>query len=290
MLTSQRRIRLILFLSALVMLMFLATAMPAMTFEAGGPFPFGIFTGDISPEAPQQSVGSTGDGSIFRLVSIIVIWIGLPLAVIYLFVSPEGRQRLLRMLPMIFILMALLFWLDQVEQEPREVEGEGALGGEFGLPTEPLPPVPEFVADPPQWLLTGVNVLLVLLFLGLTYLLWRLFNRQREPEPEALIIKEAERALADLHAGEDLKNTIIRCYAEMSNVLQRDKHIKRRRGMTVREFEDQLMAMGLDDDHISRLTRLFEQVRYSTQSLGGREEREAVDCLNAIIRTYGEAR
>jgi hypothetical protein len=54
--------------------------------------------------------------------------------------------------------------------------------------------------------------------------------------------------------------------------------------MTPREFEARLATAGLREDHIQRLTRLFEAVRYGTQSPGKREEREAVDCLTAIVR------
>jgi hypothetical protein len=43
------------------------------------------------------------------------------------------------------------------------------------------------------------------------------------------------------------------------------------------------------DDHIRRLTRLFESVRYGGNTATEREKREAVDCLNAIARTYGES-
>ena len=75
----------------------------------------------------------------------------------------------------------------------------------------------------------------------------------------------------------------------MSEVLQREKHVRRHQGMTVREFAVQLAAAGLADQHIDRLTRLFELVRYSPNTPGERDEREAIDCLHAIVQAYGES-
>ena len=57
--------------------------------------------------------------------------------------------------------------------------------------------------------------------------------------------------------------------------------------MTPREFEQYLAKSGLRTEDIQRLTRLFESVRYGDKSPGKREEKEAVDCLNAIVRAYG---
>ena len=72
-------------------------------------------------------------------------------------------------------------------------------------------------------------------------------------------------------------------------IREHEKHITRRLGMTVREFETQLVSLGLDNSHIQRLTRLFEFVRYSPNTPGDSEEREAIACLYAIVRAYGES-
>ena len=57
--------------------------------------------------------------------------------------------------------------------------------------------------------------------------------------------------------------------------------------MTPREFEQVLGGLGLRDEHIQQLTRLFERVRYSAAAPGEREEREAEACLSAIVAAYG---
>ena len=54
-----------------------------------------------------------------------------------------------------------------------------------------------------------------------------------------------------------------------------------------REFEGHLGAAGLRDDHIRRLTRLFEAARYGGRGSSERDRREAIDCLAAIVRDHG---
>jgi len=272
---------------AVVGLIFLAMALPELKFEPGEPFPMPLLLGNLGPRDVMVPTG--GDGEYLKWIARAIFWIGLPFSIIYLIVSPEGRRRLLRMLPLIILLLLLVFMLDDLPKNDRPGQVEEAALGASNLPPVTIPPAPDFIADPPQWLLITVNLLLGLLILAIIWFIWRLLRRRPEDGTQALIIQKVEEALSDLEAGKDLRNTIIRCYAEMSQVLNREKHVKRRRGMTAREFETQLALMGLDNGHIQRLTRLFERARYSPNLPGGREEREAIDCLNAIARAYGES-
>jgi hypothetical protein len=124
--------------------------------------------------------------------------------------------------------------------------------------------------------------------LGMIWFVW-----QRRPQrsslagPKELLALEARRAIDTLHAGRDLKDTVLRCYREMSQVLQEQRGIQRQKGMTPREFEKYLAEIGLRDEHIRRLTRLFESVRYGDNVSSERDKREAMDCLRAIVRAYG---
>jgi hypothetical protein len=67
------------------------------------------------------------------------------------------------------------------------------------------------------------------------------------------------------------------------------QNIRRQKAMTPREFEIHLADAGVSSEHVQRLTRLFENVRYGDTTASEREKREALDCLNAIARTYGES-
>ena len=286
----QRYSLLFILLVVLAALIFLAGALPSLTFEAGEPLGFGDFILDRLTQL-RRPAGPVTTSSSDTLIwaARCLFWVGLPLTIIYSIVSPEARRRLLRMLPALIGVVLLAYALNRIPREPRQQEIETPpIGGlpEAGLS---LPPTPAYIADPPQWLLISVNVLVGLIIAATIWFIWRLFQRRKVESPQAHIVKEAERALSDLQTGKDFRNTIIQCYAAMSRVLKRDRHIARRRGMTVREFEAHLAGIGIEDEHIHRLTRLFEGVRYGGNETRGRDEREAMDCLNAIIKAYGSS-
>jgi hypothetical protein len=69
----------------------------------------------------------------------------------------------------------------------------------------------------------------------------------------------------------------------MSHVLSESRGINRSEVMTPREFENYLAAMGLPQEPISGLTRLFEEVRYGTKESGPLEEERALASLTAIV-------
>lgn len=78
------------------------------------------------------------------------------------------------------------------------------------------------------------------------------------------------------------------CYLKMNQVLQEQQGIERQKAMTPREFERHLTAVGLTNEHIRQLTRLFESVRYGANAPGQQEEQEALACLSAIVKSYGQ--
>lgn len=282
MLQPQQRNRLFVFIAATIVLVALAATLPTMHFESGEPFPFsGLPTAAVE-------LGGEQSGRFVWLV-VLIFWVGLSFSIIYMLISPEGRKVLLRLLPVVIVLLGFmqLFGNRKLKPVGREVQRQGA--GQISISEFTVPPTPEFVTDPPNWLLLGANVIIGLLLLGAMWLGWRWYRHRQEDDSQAMIVREAERTLADLEAGGDLKSSIMRCYADMSRVLQQEKHVHRHHGMTVREFETQLASIGLADQHVQRLTRLFELVRYSPNTPGERDEREAVDCLHAIVRAYGES-
>ena len=286
--TNRQRLLIFFLLSlAIVAFIFLAAALPQLTFQNGEPFPLAslllenlVRPVDLGPPVP-------GNGEYLGVMARFIFWVVVPLAILYALISPEGRRQLARLLPVITGILLLAYFLRQLPKRERSQEMELALGdlagGEVALPSPP-----DFVVDPPAWFLLSINLLLGLVIMGIIWFLWRRLRR-RPDNAQIRLIQEAEKALVELQAGKDFRNTIIRCYAEMSYVLSEDQKVKRRQAMTPREFEQQLAAMGLDDTHIERLTRLFERTRYGHKSPTGREEREAVDCLSAIIRAYGKA-
>ena len=147
---------------------------------------------------------------------------------------------------------------------------------------QPESPMERVIPRPPRWLVFATSLVLSAFILTVLFFLGR--RRRRRRDPLELVAREAQKTLDELSTGIDLEEGVIRCYYEMGHVLGKERGLKRRRSMTTREFESYLEAAGLPGVHIKRLTRLFEKVRYGAKNLGKHEDREAIDCLTAIVR------
>ena len=93
--------------------------------------------------------------------------------------------------------------------------------------------------------------------------LWQ-SRRNRKGDPLSL---QAELALRALESGESFKNVIVRCYTEMSLILQREQGLALEETMTAQEFERLLIARGIPHPPIDQLTCLFEAARYGIDRL-----------------------
>jgi hypothetical protein len=146
--------------------------------------------------------------------------------------------------------------------------------------TPPAVPVkgPPLGAVPPG-LLWLVWLGLAAAFTGLG--LWFVFRKPARPDRLRL---EAERALQALKTGLDLRNVILHCYWQMTEVLKQEQGLEMDAAMTTREFERLLEARGVPAAPVQQLTRLFEAARYGHRPPGHGDEGRAVDCLTAIVR------
>ena len=237
---------------------------------------------DIRPQgaAPEALPG----GDSFLWLVRLFIWFALPAALIYAFISSKFRKRLLSTLAFTFLITLLLERIGSLDPgEGREVE-EGAASGAVGGGT--LPPPPEIVASPPAWLTAVVTLGLALLIVGAIGLVWRRLRSLR-PDARSELVGAAEQALAALDRGVDVRDAVLRYYADMILHFGADRKLRRRKGMTPREFAIHLATMGIADEHIHRLTRLFESVRYGGQASDEPMVREARSCLRSIVSTYG---
>jgi hypothetical protein len=242
-----------------------------------------------SPSAPSRALPLPG---ILWTIVITLFWILLIIWIITFILRPEARKYLLRrmityfmMLVLIYILMNVLPPLMPLREElpPPETALQESLTS-----LEDFLSPPAFFTNPPQWLVLAISASLIALLLGLIWFLWQRLPRLAEGPLERLA-QEAHYALEELHAGSDLKDTIMRCYREMSRVLSEQQGLQRHNSMTPREFEQYLRKSGLRDEHIQQLTRLFESVRYGAKAPGKREEGEAITCLTAIVQAYGKS-
>jgi hypothetical protein len=283
----RQRIGILLITAAVVVSMvLLAASLRQADFSPGYPLPAG--------EREEETTAGMGMPVFSRyfeylyMAFLVLSVIFLPLSILYLIVSPEARRNMLRNLVLLSWL-ALLFLL---------VRGQRRLFEELELlpgVEEPVAPLEaaatvEFVAQPPPWAVTALAILLALLLAAaIVGLVWALWLRLRPPEsPLEQLAGEAQGALRALQAGADLRDTILRCYAEMSRAVSAERGLRREAAMTPREFERRLAEAGLPGAPVRQLTRLFEAVRYGAWTPGAEEERQAVACLNDILTACAE--
>ncbi len=278
---------------AIVAVVILVAGMPEFVLLPGAPAMRPLQEG--VPVEPGAPVGAdTLLTVLWKALSVLLVVL-FPFALIRFIISPQMRKRVLR--DMLYLVALLAFntllaralgeaGLVRVAQEPVAQQATDS-----ATPAAP----PDVEAHPPEWLSFVVSLGIILLLAALALRLrsgqaWTL-QRRRRAESRRLnrLARPAHEAAADLRAGADLKNAVVRCYAEMCQVVSDRRGLRREKAMTTREFEDRLTSLGLPAEQLLRLTRLFEGVRYGARTPGPREEQEAVACLTAIAEACGRA-
>lgn len=220
----------------------------------------------------------------------IVVWVlvGLMVVLIALLLSPEMRRRLLR----IFIRVALTLWAIYFLIK-KGIFNPNLFGGGEALPgQDTVVPMPVF--EPPQvspafsYLISFAIALVWLLVIWLLYRGWKRYVSLNTKKPLDEIAKIARSSLNDLTSGRNSSDVIINCYLRMSDVVSNTRHLYRNAAMTPHEFALHLEQAGLPGDAVTRLTRLFEGVRYGDRRSGPQDINEAVSCLKTILHYCGE--
>lgn len=265
----------------IILITILSSELTGLAFQPGQSYTF--YSEGVQVESGTETSQTFDLGGVGRIAGIIILWLVLPASVVYFMISPEARRQvILRVLSISFSTFAMIIvvrWLATsggcatIQKASLVMTGEG--GGEI---TEVVfTPV-----DIPSFRYIG-SVLMAIIIVTLVYRIARRI-RFRRPDHLERIALETEKAVADLRAGADLKNTIKRCYFEMSQALKDYQGLEREVGMTPREFEASLHGLGLPMGNVRRLTRLFEEVRYGAMVAGDHLEQEAIDLLNAIVQ------
>ncbi len=258
----------------------------------------------LAPERVLQILGGSDEDlsaqrlllGISQLLAALTILL-LPLAFLHFIRAPKAKRRQAGGEIAFLLWVLALYLLIRTFRERNPLIGNR----EIPLPTMPSPTGPlrppssvlaELVARLPPWLIPALSLGLALAFaLLLVGAAWLLGRHLRPPAPAGpleRLAQEAQTALEALQDGGDWQDTVIRCYVEMSRVLDQERGIKRPRAMTPREFEQRLEAAGLPEAPVRRLTRLFERVRYGARRPAPQEEDEAVACLKAIVQACRE--
>lgn len=282
-----------------------ALALVALVLLAAGLSQLELLPGSAPPRVRATAEPEAGPPPLLRdelmnaifvvLVILTVFLVGF--VVLYLVFFADPKKRLLVALGLLLWFLLLYLISQATPQAPQQAQAPAAPSPEATpLPAPTLLPESEVAGvepdiHPPAWLVWLAAISLALLALGLlAAIAWLVWYRARgAARPLEELAREAEWALDALEAGADVHDTIVRCYLQMNEVLNRQWGIARRQAMTPREFERGLRATGLPPEPVASLTRLFEKVRYGARTPDEGEERQAITCLEAIIQACRSA-
>lgn len=262
---------------AILIVIFLASGISGVEFQPGT-----IGEKENSP-LEFRTLPQINGSPLWRIFMVILFLAILPISIIMFIKYPEVRKRAYQGLAYFLLLGLLLFILMGKNEEETELSLLDETPADTSI-IETQREAAEFLSsvgevDP------NLNIILdiaIFLSIGLAafYIYWRFFRKT--PSTTDQLKAGVEEAISDIQTGDDLRNVIIRCYNDMSQVLNEQRDIQRQQGMTPREFEHQLQGVGLPQNAVQRLTRLFEEVRYGNAELGKDAEQEAIHCLKSI--------
>jgi hypothetical protein len=241
------------------------------------------------PMSPQDGQSLTPlVEQVISLTAIALVLVGIIISIL----RPKSLwEAIKRVLPAALWFAAILLILLRWRERPFFREQGGAPPGVGVPPTEPGQPFPTLEqVHVPAWV-PFLFVLGALLVLGVTILVvWRLWRARARPKTIDELADLTQRYAQELRYGAPVHETILQCYREMCQLLSERFNLEISRAMTAREFERSLAQIGILEEHISRLSRLFEWARYSPARPSPAHEREALQLLEEIARIYGSRR
>ena len=276
----------------------LSASVPHLNLRPGVPlwqilqFLIGEFQMSIAGPVSSPLPGGQLILDLYRIIFTIAL-VCFPFAAILVLLSPELRRRVLRTaLTLAVLFAAVSAVLSRQVQQQQGIEGNTL---------NPLPIAGSLAAESPidesfsperisPWIARALSLLAAMLIAGATAGIIRAVRRSRaEARTLRRIAAHARTAIADISRGGDLGNIIIRCYADMNQVVRERRGLLRERSVTAREFTDHLLRANLPRDAVVALTRLFEKARYSaTISVSPEDQQIAVASLEAIIKACEE--
>ena len=239
-------------------------------------------------EGSGASTDVTAGTRMSRLIGLLTLSLLVATAVLLIIFPALRKTFFKRFIIAAVIGMIILFIASRISLDPREEEEARELPN-----FQEMPDLPErvqqrrqedFEAEPSESLVIIASVIIVLGFGVGAFFVWRRIRARFRRSDLKALSQTAQEAAERLAAGQDRKNTVIRCYQEMTDILAMERGIRRKRDMTPREFERQLLAAGLPAQEVDQLTHLFERVRYGAEDLDRKEEQDAVACLTAIAQ------
>jgi hypothetical protein len=243
---------------------------------------------------------STNGNSDANVVSVplwkqVLLWglVGTMIVLVGFLLSPESRKRLFSIAIRVTVTALAMYFL--IKNYPEALRGlfDWEQLGQDPDTAANVPPMPEF--QPPHvspvfsYLVSFLCALAWIAVMWALYRGWKRYTAMTPHQPLTEIANIARSSLKDLSAGRDTSDVIVNCYMRMSDVVADKRKLQREIAMTPQEFAVRLERAGLPGDPVRKLTGLFEMVRYGDRKSAPRDVTEAVNCLNAILRSCGES-
>ncbi len=279
--SGAKRYAILFLIFTVITMVLIAATLPKLIIEPAIPLPVQAETFAVpTKNTPEVDISI---GTFSKTILIVIVALVLPF-IAYRFIKgvpwKETLGPTLLIVAVTSIVLSVLFAMTRVHITlmPQEVE---ILPPAIKSEGPPIGPPPVSLV----WMV-WIGIAVVIVILGMLIRNWR----TRLPPAGDTLTLEAERAMRALHTGLDLKNVIVNCYRQMSRALQREQGIELSETMTAREFEGLLDDMGFPPAPVHQLTQLFEIARYGVRPLNENDERDAFDCLNAIVQHSREER
>lgn len=277
---------------AIVTVAVLATVIGNVSFNPGDPaffrqfLNFGFRTGSTEIGQTSLPLGS--------ILTIIIIATAVLLVVVLIFFPRLRREFIKRLAIALVTALLILFVASRIlmntEVPEADEELRNRLLGDFTEDASGIPAgqTEDYEPEPSQALVIVTSVVLVVgALVGLFFLVRKLREGKRDAPPLAELSQKAQDAVDRVEAGHNFRNTVIRCYVEMSEIAAKHRGVKRREDMTPREFESVLIEAGFPDQAIDDFTVLFERVRYGAEDLPPADEQQALECLRVVSQSCG---
>ena len=131
----------------------------------------------------------------------------------------------------------------------------------------------------------AIMMLAMLLVGAVAYLLISSFigkKVEKIPSQTEELMEKIENAMKDLEDGKKVHDVIVLAYEQMCRILAKSG-VKGGDSLTPREFQEAvILQTGISEEPVERLTKLFEEARYSRHPIDDSKRRDAVRALGEL--------
>jgi hypothetical protein len=276
-------------LGGLLLLVFfiLVASLGQLQFKPANPFTY-----EQSSGASPSVIPPIWNGSVY----VIIFLAGILIILFILLPSDQRKKYLIAFGLLILAGMAILLILSHINhgnpvQQLQENAGN-AIISPVPAPTNTLAPeVTPSVFAPPQvsmWSSFFVALAFLLVLAGVGG--WVFWSRRKLDAPYESLAEIALSALQEIEAGKDWGDAIVNSYQRMNKAVAEWRGIHRKESMTPSEFSQYLTSTHLPQEAVTKLTALFERVRYGEKKSSSQDIQEAVECLTTILDYCQKAR